>query len=181
MDRPVVATSWAERATSRPPAEAKDDRPVVVGLRPLAPITHWRGGERLLGANIAQIAGVRVQSMAELRTVLTELRQLGRQGMVAINAELTRPLGVRGRGCAGELLHAGAQKEIAHHSTTSCTSRSALKRSNRRPRSGRLRGGANDVRRACELAEQSAAQRWLIEGLWAESAVGIVGGDHGQP
>ncbi len=67
------------------------DRPVVVGLRPLAPITHWRGGERLLGANIAPIAGVRVQSMAELRTVLTELRQLGRQGMVAINAELTRP------------------------------------------------------------------------------------------
>jgi hypothetical protein len=34
-----------------------------------------------------------------------------------------------------------------------------------------------DVRRACELAEQSAAQRWLIEGLWAESAVGIVGGE----
>lgn len=34
-----------------------------------------------------------------------------------------------------------------------------------------------DVRRACELAEQSTAQRWLIEGLWAESAVGIVGGE----
>jgi S1-C subfamily serine protease len=68
--------------------EAKDDRPVVVGLRPLAPITHWRGGERLLGANIAQIAGVRVQSMTELRTVLTELRQLGRQGMVAITFAL---------------------------------------------------------------------------------------------
>jgi len=34
-----------------------------------------------------------------------------------------------------------------------------------------------DVRRACELEEQSAARRWLIEGLWAESAVGIVGGE----
>jgi len=68
--------------------EARDERPVVIGLRPLAPITRWRGGERLLGARIAQIAGVRVQSMAELRTVLTELRQLGRQGMVAITFAL---------------------------------------------------------------------------------------------
>lgn len=34
-----------------------------------------------------------------------------------------------------------------------------------------------DVRRACELAERTAAQRWLIDGLWAESAVGIVGGE----
>lgn len=34
-----------------------------------------------------------------------------------------------------------------------------------------------DVRRACELEERAAAQRWLIEGLWAESAVGIVGGE----
>lgn len=34
-----------------------------------------------------------------------------------------------------------------------------------------------DVRRACELEAQSAARRWLIEGLWAESAVGIVGGE----
>lgn len=34
-----------------------------------------------------------------------------------------------------------------------------------------------DVRRAAELAERTAAQRWLIEGLWSESAVGIVGGE----
>lgn len=34
-----------------------------------------------------------------------------------------------------------------------------------------------DVRRACQLAERTAAQRWLIDGLWAESAVGIVGGE----
>jgi serine protease Do len=68
--------------------EEKDERPRVVGLRPLAPITRWRGGERLIGANIAQIAGVRVQSMAELRSVLTELRQLGRQGTVALTFRL---------------------------------------------------------------------------------------------
>ncbi len=36
---------------------------------------------------------------------------------------------------------------------------------------------ALDVRRACDLAEQAAAQRWLIDGLWGESAVGIVGGE----
>lgn len=36
---------------------------------------------------------------------------------------------------------------------------------------------ALDIRRACELAEQAAARRWLIDGLWAESAVGIVGGE----
>jgi hypothetical protein len=57
-------------------------------MRPLAPITRWRGGERLVRATIAQIAGVRVQSMTELRTVLTELRQLGRQGTVAITFAL---------------------------------------------------------------------------------------------
>ena len=34
-----------------------------------------------------------------------------------------------------------------------------------------------DVRRAAELAERTATQRWLIEGLWSESAVGIVGGE----
>lgn len=34
-----------------------------------------------------------------------------------------------------------------------------------------------EVRRACELAPQPATQRWLIEGLWGESAVGIVGGE----
>jgi len=68
--------------------ETKGERLVVVGLRPLAPITHWRGSSRLVGANIAQIAGVRVQGMAELRTVLTELRQLGRQGTVALTFRL---------------------------------------------------------------------------------------------
>lgn len=34
-----------------------------------------------------------------------------------------------------------------------------------------------DVRRAALLDARTAAQQWLIEGLWAESAVGIVGGE----
>jgi len=33
------------------------------------------------------------------------------------------------------------------------------------------------VRRACDLADRPEEQRWLIEGLWADSAVGIVGGE----
>lgn len=33
------------------------------------------------------------------------------------------------------------------------------------------------IRRACELEELPAARRWLIEGLWADQAVGIVGGE----
>ncbi len=68
--------------------DEKDERPTVAGLRALAPITHWRGREQLLGARVAQIAGVRVQGMSDLRTVLAELRQLGRQGMVAITFAL---------------------------------------------------------------------------------------------
>ena len=34
-----------------------------------------------------------------------------------------------------------------------------------------------DTRRACELEALPEARRWLIEGLWAEQAVGIVGGE----
>jgi hypothetical protein len=33
------------------------------------------------------------------------------------------------------------------------------------------------VERACQLAERPVEQRWLIEELWAEEAVGIVGGE----
>lgn len=33
------------------------------------------------------------------------------------------------------------------------------------------------IRRACELLPRPAAQRWLIEDLWADEAVGIVGGE----
>jgi hypothetical protein len=33
------------------------------------------------------------------------------------------------------------------------------------------------VRRADQLAEQTGEPRWLVEGLWAEQAVGIVGGE----
>ena len=68
--------------------DENDEHPTVAGLRALAPITHWRGREQLLRARIAQIAGVRVQTMSDLRTVLGELRQLGRQGMVAITFAL---------------------------------------------------------------------------------------------
>lgn len=66
----------------------KDPQPTVQELRPLAPITHWRGREQLLGARISQIAGVRVQSINDLRSVLAELRQLGREGTVAISFTL---------------------------------------------------------------------------------------------
>ena len=68
--------------------DENDEHPTVAGLRALAPITHWRGREQLLRARIAQIAGVRVQTMSDLRTVLGELRQLGRQGMVTITFTL---------------------------------------------------------------------------------------------
>lgn len=33
------------------------------------------------------------------------------------------------------------------------------------------------VRRACDLADRPEGQRWLIEGLWGDSAVGIIGGE----
>ncbi len=68
--------------------DEKQEQPTVAELRPLAPITHWRGREQLLRARISQIAGVRVQGMADLRTVLAELRQLGREGTVAITFAL---------------------------------------------------------------------------------------------
>ena len=32
------------------------------------------------------------------------------------------------------------------------------------------------VTRACELDEEPAEQRWLLEGLWARSAIGLIGG-----
>jgi hypothetical protein len=54
----------------------------------MAPITHWRGREQLLGARVSQIAGVRVQTINDLRSVLAELRQLGREGTVAISFTL---------------------------------------------------------------------------------------------
>ena len=68
--------------------EEKAGRPVVVSLRPLAPITGWRGRERLLGARIAKIAGVKVDDMAAMRQVLAQLRQVGRSGTVAITLAL---------------------------------------------------------------------------------------------
>jgi hypothetical protein len=34
-----------------------------------------------------------------------------------------------------------------------------------------------EVRRACELEARAQDQRWLVEGLWAAEAVGIVGGE----
>ncbi len=68
--------------------DEKIEQPTVVDLRPLAPITHWRGREQLLRARVTQIAGVRVHGMNELRTVLAELRQLGREGTVAITFAL---------------------------------------------------------------------------------------------
>lgn len=68
--------------------DEKLEQPTVTTLRPLAPITHWRGREQLQKARITQIAGVRVQGMNELRTVLAELRQLGREGTVAITFAL---------------------------------------------------------------------------------------------
>ncbi|MBK7824075.1 trypsin-like peptidase domain-containing protein [Nannocystis sp.] len=68
--------------------DEKITQPTVDELRPLAPITHWRGREQLLGARLSQIAGVRVQSIHDLRSVLTELRQLGREGTVAISFTL---------------------------------------------------------------------------------------------
>ena len=36
---------------------------------------------------------------------------------------------------------------------------------------------AFDVRRASDLVAQPKEDRWLIEGLWADQAVGIVGGE----
>lgn len=69
--------------------EDKTGRPVVASLRPLAPITGWRGRERLIGARIAQIAGMKVDDMAAMRQVLAQLRQVGRSGTVAITFALT--------------------------------------------------------------------------------------------
>jgi hypothetical protein len=37
--------------------------------------------------------------------------------------------------------------------------------------------GALPVRRACELAPEAKERQWLIESLWAEQAVGILGGE----
>jgi len=68
--------------------DEKNEQPTVAELRALAPITHWRGREQLLKARITQIAGVSVHGMNELRTVLAELRQLGREGTVAITFAL---------------------------------------------------------------------------------------------
>lgn len=68
--------------------EEKSGRPVVASLRPLSPITGWRGRERLLGARVAQIAGMKVDDMAAMRQVLTQLRQVGRSGTVAITFAL---------------------------------------------------------------------------------------------
>src|SRR5436853_5749023 len=33
------------------------------------------------------------------------------------------------------------------------------------------------VTRACNLADRPECERWLVEGLWSEQAVGIVGGE----
>ncbi len=68
--------------------EEKAGRPVVVSLRPLSPITQWRGWQRLIGARIAQIAGMKVDDMAAMRQVLAQLRQVGRSGTVAITFAL---------------------------------------------------------------------------------------------
>jgi hypothetical protein len=68
--------------------EAKAGRPVVASLRPLSPITRWRGWERLVGARIATIAGMKVDDMAAMRQVLAQLRQVGRSGTVAITFAL---------------------------------------------------------------------------------------------
>lgn len=68
--------------------EAKAGRPVVASLRPLSPITRWRGWERLVGARIAMIAGMKVDDMAAMRQVLAQLRQVGRSGTVAITFAL---------------------------------------------------------------------------------------------
>jgi len=34
-----------------------------------------------------------------------------------------------------------------------------------------------DVVRAPDLVEQPESERWLVEGLWADQAVGIIGGE----
>ncbi len=57
------------------------EEPVVAGLGAMA---RWRGSEVLLNARITAIAGVPTPGIAELGAVLAELRQLGREGTVAI-------------------------------------------------------------------------------------------------
>jgi S1-C subfamily serine protease len=86
--RRTARCSSTRRSCSGLHLDEKNEQPTVGELRALAPITHWRGREQLLRARITQIAGVRVHGMNELRTVLAELRQLGREGTVAITFAL---------------------------------------------------------------------------------------------